>query len=257
MSNRWTAVALFATACSVTPVTGKIKIGEEAFVIAVGEGSDGATDLFAAPATAGKFYRLTFSRVVEDRPRLAPNGTLVGFFRRFPDATDLVILDLLSMGERRARLGSEASRIGWSAGADTVFVAMGRDTVMAPLAIEPFAMVPVPEAAGHGAVRALGEWLGPAGFAMVGRCRRADGVCAVVSDSVETPLGGPELEPVRWGPTAVGYLVNGEIEVRPLGGGRATRPTLADAPRGLRQLTHHPGGTATDPTPPTDAHPPR
>ena len=38
------------TNCSITPLTNKIRVGEEPFVIVVGEGRDGETDLFAAPA---------------------------------------------------------------------------------------------------------------------------------------------------------------------------------------------------------------
>jgi len=257
VSRWWVGLGLAASGCAVTPITGKIAAGDEAFVIAVGEGTDGATDLFAAPATAGKYYRLTFSRVVEDRPRLSPSGTVVGFFRRLPTATELVLLDLTSMAERRARLPGTASRIGWSEAGDTVFVAAAADTLMAALAAPEFSLTPVPPGLRGGAARAIGEWLGPSGFAVVGPCRHREGVCALVSDSVETLLGPVDLEPVRWGPEAVGYVRDGRIEVRPLGGGRPTHPNLAEAPRGLRQLTHHPGTRRVDPAPPADARVPR
>ena len=43
------------TACAVTPLSNRIRVGEEPFVIGVGEGSDAMTDLFAAPAGGGAF----------------------------------------------------------------------------------------------------------------------------------------------------------------------------------------------------------
>jgi hypothetical protein len=45
-----------ACACH-DPLTNRIKIGDEAFVIGVGEGPDGQTDLYAAPAGGGAFTR--------------------------------------------------------------------------------------------------------------------------------------------------------------------------------------------------------
>lgn len=240
------------TGCAVTPITGKIDVGEEAFVVAVGEGEDGATDLFAAPAKAGRFYRLTFTRVPEDGPRLSPSGTTLAFFRRFDDRAEVVVLDLTSMAEKRARVDSSAHRIGWSAAGDTIFVAI-RGTTLHGQVGPALLFVPMGEADRAAAEIALAEPLGDPAFATVARCRRAEGICAVVDDSTETVLGDPSVEPVRWGPDAVGYVKDGRIEVRPLGGGRPSHPNLTGAPRGIRQLSHHPGKRSVDPNPPNDA----
>ena len=97
-----TAYLAAAAACTVTPLTNKINIGEEAFVIGVGEGPDSLTDLFAAPAGNGAFARLTFNRTEEHLPRLSPDGLRVAYLRRAPGESQwsLVILDLLSNAEQ-------------------------------------------------------------------------------------------------------------------------------------------------------------
>src|SRR5688500_20238993 len=93
-------------ACALTPISRRIQVGEEPFVIGVGEGSDAMTDLFAAPAGGGAFVRLTFTRSEERLPRLSPEGTAVVFVRRECGAENprwsLVVLDLLTTTVRRA-----------------------------------------------------------------------------------------------------------------------------------------------------------
>ena len=230
--------------CSVTPLTSKVKVGEEAFVIVVGEGPDGATDLFVAPATAGKFYRLTYTRVAEGQPRIGPSGTAVAFFRRFETETDLVILDLLTMAERRTRLApSDAQRIAWSKSGDSIYVATPDGVLAGALATDDLGLSPIPASGRARADSLLSDPLGDPVIALIKPCRQHPGPCASGADSLETPLGADIADPFRWGPAAVGYVRGGQIEVRPLGGGRADRPTLTDPPKGIRQPTHHPGTT--------------
>src|ERR1041385_6708167 len=99
------------TGCSVTPLTNKISVGEEAFILAVGEGPDGMTDLYAAPAHGGAFARLSFNRMVESGPRLSEGGRMVAYLRRAPDAAEppeVVVLDLGNGAEERVALPREA-----------------------------------------------------------------------------------------------------------------------------------------------------
>ena len=93
---------LLVLGCGVTPLTNKIDVGNEAFVVGVGEGPDSMTDLFAAPAGGGNFARLTFNRAEERAPRLASDGRSVAFQRRAGAAAEwtLVVLDLLTNQER-------------------------------------------------------------------------------------------------------------------------------------------------------------
>jgi hypothetical protein len=211
-------------------------------VIVVGEGEDGVVDLFAAPAAGGRFTRLTFTGAAEFLPELTPDGRRVGFVRQYRDSlVEVVILDLTTMAERRAPLPATAGfpvRLGWSPGGDSLIVAdslalfavTGRELTVHPVAA---------------AQQARAEWLsrerlGDPEFAVIRPCRAAAGYCAV-ADTAETPLSGQARDPIRWGTTAVAYIRSGGIEVRPLAGGAATRPSWTAAPRNLRQPTHHPG----------------
>src|SRR5258706_16357795 len=105
------------TACSVTPLTNKIAVGEEALVVAVGEGPDGMTDLFAAPAHGGAFVRLSYNRLVESGPRLSTSGRSVAFLRRTAGGerpAEVVVMSLGTGGRRRVALppGAGAARPG-------------------------------------------------------------------------------------------------------------------------------------------------
>src|SRR6266540_2090822 len=107
------------TACSVTPLTNKIAVGEEALVVAVGEGPDGMTDLFAAPAHGGAFVRLSYNRMVESGPRLSTSGRSVAFLRRTAGGerpAEVVVMSLETGGERRIALPADAgaaSAVAW------------------------------------------------------------------------------------------------------------------------------------------------
>ncbi len=241
---RWAGPALLALGCSVTPITGKIVPGDDPFVIVVGEGPDGATDLFAAPAPNGRFVRLTFTRQVEELPKLAPDGRRVGFLRRYDGGVvELVVLDLETMGEVRAPLPLEIlrpTRLGWSPAGDTLIIADSVALFVAALGMSPVAVRPVGPAGIARADSLSWERLGDPVFASIRPCRAAAGFCAV-TDSTETALGGRVVDPVRWGPNAVGYLRDGRVEVRPLAGGPPSHPDWSEAPTALRQPTYHAG----------------
>jgi hypothetical protein len=234
-------LSLFA-AC-VSPLTNQIAVGEEAFVIAVGEGPDSATDLFAAPAGGGRFVRLTFNRSEERAPRLAPDGLSVAFLRRSPGDTrwSLVILDLRNSGEREVALPAEAGEpeaLGWSRDGQRVIVraqgyyetaAPPRDAVLTRL-----------EANLAAADSLIGQLLGEPPKGKVAQCH--DGTACIVSAAGETTLLGAGVSGViRWGADSLGYFSNGAFEVRPLGGGHVRQPAWKGLPARLREITYHPG----------------
>jgi hypothetical protein len=234
------------TSCAVTPLTNKIAVGEEAFVIAVAKGSDSMTDLFAAPAGGGDFVRLTFNRAEERGPRLAPEGTRVAYLRRPRDGGPwtLVILDLLSNAEQSAALPVEAGmpeQLGWDADRSVVLRATGGyfRTAVPPAPLRLALVTPDAAARADSATR---ELLGPVGEGLVRPC--ATGLCVVVGDSI-TPLGAGVSGAVRWGADSVGYFSSGTFEVRPLGGGYPRRPGWKARPSGLRELSYHPGAQVT------------
>ena len=235
-------------ACAVTPLSNRIQVGEEAFVIGVGEGRDGATDLFAAPAGGGAFVRFTFTRAEERIPRLSPGGRSVAYVRRTgagPEAGwSLVVLDLLSNAERVAALPRDAAapeRIGWTADGAGVFLSAGR---LYRLSVPPEApaLTPLAGADSAAADPLTRERLGTPPVALVRECPGA-GSCVVAASGEVDSLGGAATGAIRWGADSLGYFTSRGFQVRPLGGGASRRPAWSAAPARLRQLTYHPGTT--------------
>jgi hypothetical protein len=235
---------VLSAGCGVTPLTNKIDVGDDPFVIAVGEGPDSLTDLFAAPAGGGRFVRLTFNRAEERAPRLAPDGKHVAYLRG-AESWALVMLDLTTNGERTAPVPAEAGepmRLGWSAdgGRVTLRAASGYFST----GVAELRLMPVAPAARAEADSVTRERLGPFSDGLVGQCGEAAGLCVTVRDSV-TPLGSAVTGAIRWGDDSVGYFRAGAFEVRPLGGGRTRKPIWDGAPARLRELTYHPGQVTT------------
>jgi hypothetical protein len=242
------------TACSVTPLTNKITVGEEPFVIGVGEGPDGLTDLFAAPAKGGGFVRLTFNRPEERFPRLSPDGSMVAYFRTtgatVGAAWSLVILNLLTNAERTAPLPGESGvpvGLGWSRDGQRVVVsAQGYLVSAAPSAPIRFSRMALDAA--PAADSATAELLGDPPRARVERCVDGGGACIRSASGELTALGTGSSGAIRWGTDSVGYFRGAEFEVRPLAGGRSRRPEWSGAPAQLRDLTYHAGSQVTTAT---------
>lgn len=235
----WLALA---AGCGVTPITNRLKPGEEPIVVVVGEGADGATDLFVAPAEGGQFHQLTFTRAVESLPKLAPSGQLLAYVRRGGGAEgrrsggDLVIFDLVGGTERTVSLETAPTRLGWFPGSDTVAVVMVAGVTTVALGADKLAAVE----AGPRADSLSYDRVGAPAFGAIRACR-AGGLCVLSDAGEETALADGATDGCRWGTRALAYVRKGKIEVRPLGGGRVRQPTWANAPAHLREPTHHPG----------------
>lgn len=236
-------LALCLLAGCATPLTHKIKLGQESFVIGVGEGPDAMTDLFAAPAGGGVFSRLTFNRAEERYPRIAPDGGSVAFLRRgigSGGTWSLVFLSLYTNEEHSIALPGDAGapeRLGWdSAGTTVVVSAQGYFAAAAPPALPAIRRLSADSAAvGDSLTR---ELLGDPPQGMVRECMNG-GLCVVATSGALTLLDSLATDAVRWGADSVGYFLPGAFEVRPLGGGRSRRPSWSDRPAGLRQLSYH------------------
>jgi hypothetical protein len=247
---RAAAPCMLLAGCGVTPLTNRIKIGEEAFVIAVGEGPDGQTDLYAAPAGGGAFARLTFNRPEERLPKISPDGGSVSFLRATAGTNgppwSLVILDLRNNAERATPLPPEVGelvRLGWSRdGTRVVLSSDGYFVATAPPAAPAFGRFPADSLALADSLSR--EILGDPPQGVVGECL-GGGLCILAGTGEITPLDSAARDAVRWGADSVGYFLPDGFEVRPLAGGHSRRPAWAGAPARLRQLTHHPGPQVT------------
>lgn len=249
MKKLW--LVLLATGC-ITPLSNKIDVGNEAFIVVVGEGADGNVDLFAAPADGGSFRQLTYSRVAEDLPRLGPTGTSLAFVRERSESepagapTMVVVMNLSRGTEVEGALpagSSPVSRLGFTSAGDTVVARAGEDRWVAAVA-SPLGWTRAEAGAAQALDSLLSEQVGDPAFATVARCGSGTGFCVVTRQGEETALDPRAEDVCRWGPDALGYVVDGRIEVRPLGGGRLRQPTWAATPAKVRHPTHHPGSGA-------------
>ncbi len=229
------------SACSVTPLTNKIRVGEEALVVGIGEGTDGETDLFAAPAGGGSFTRITFTRAEERAPSLSPSGTTIAFLRRTAPGDEtwsLVLLDLLNNRESAAPIPKAAgapSTIGWSGdGAQVVVRAQAMLVTPAPPRATWLRAVPLDSVAWADSVAS--KSLGDPPRGRIASC--GIGAFCVIAGTDTTRLEGI-TDPIPWGPDSLGYFTGDHAwEVRPLGGGHTRRPVWTEVPAGLRELTY-------------------
>lgn len=229
---------LLVAGCSVTPLTNKIKVGEESYVVGVGEGSDSMTDLYAAPAGGGVWSRLTFNRGVERLPKLSPDGIKVVFLRRSNggDPWSLVVLDLQNNREVSAPIPKavgEPTAIGWAGDGSQVIV-RGAGSLVSPAPPRALWLRSVSLDSVQWADTASSELLGDPPSARIALC--PEGSC-VVSGSDTTRLEGV-TGPIRWGSDSLAYMGSTGWEIRPLAGGRVRRPEWTAMPARLRDITY-------------------
>ncbi|HEU5217186.1 MAG TPA: hypothetical protein VFU23_00905 [Gemmatimonadales bacterium] len=248
MHTRGTAILIIGclASCGVTPLTNKLRIGEESYIIAVGEGNDGQTDLYAAPAGGGSFTRLTFSRPEEALPAISPDGARVAFLRAAGGVKgppwSVVVLDLMNYSERVTPLPSDAGdprRLGWTRDGARVIVS-AREYFVTSAAPAPPALTRWPADSTALADSLTRQLLGDPPLGMVGECS-GGGLCIVARTGEVTPLDSGARDAVRWGADSVGYFLPGGFEIRPLAGGSTRRPAWSGAPARLRQLSYYRG----------------
>jgi len=239
---------LAATGC-ISPISSKIEVGDEPFALVVGEGKDGSTDLFAVPAAGGTFRQLTFTRVPEGLPRVAPAANLVAFTRqRSPETVEVVVMNLRVGTEQRGALGDDAGTIealGWSPGGDTVIARTDRGVWSAAIGSK-LGFQPAPSQESARLDSLTYEWVGDDRFGVIRPCQKGDQPlqpCVITARGDSTPLGTDITSPIRWGNDAIAYFRGNAFEVRPMAGGPPRRPTWVATPGNPREPTHHPGAT--------------
>lgn len=233
------AVSLVA-GCGLSPIDHRIKLGEEPFVVFVGEGNDHNTDLFTTTTSGGHVYQLTFTRVIEEAPALANGGGMVAFLRMrdtMPGTRrDVVIMNLENGAEKVIPFPDSAGlarSLGWGAGDGIVYVRTDRGLWQAGIPSTGDAATAVPDADTLVASQVMGAWLGQPPFAEAIPCPA--GICIVGPRHDTTSLSATGHDPMRWGRDSVAWFEGQEIIVRSLGAGRARRVVLKDAPMNARQ----------------------
>ncbi len=245
---------LAAAACrgTLSPLSNKLKVGEEAYVVFSAAGEGGLGDLFASPAQGGTIHQVTFSRVDERLPALSPDGVMLAFTRsRLPGDSTLVhvaVMNLLNGKERRiaGELGGAPTALAWSEDGATLYARTAAG----------IRAVPAPPAPGEWQVSPAGDSVfavrvGQPVFGVVTACPASDpdadavpsrpaaeppshGLCIRLPSDSLVPLASSGEAPARWAGDSVAYRDGADWVVRPLAGGKArvlrwTRPITPPA----------------------------
>jgi hypothetical protein len=211
---------------TLSPLSNRLKVGEEAYVVFTADGEDGKGDLFASPAAGGKTFQVTFTRVDERAPALSPDGVVLAFLRSVApgdtSGVSVVLLNLLSGAERRVEAPPGAASLAWSSDGTALLVRTGSGILRSAAPPQPMNLEPVPASGQDQADSLFRVLLGDPAVGEAGRCVSGTGVCARLANGDSLTLSIEGSDPARWGTDSVAYLERGRFVVRPLGGG-ATR----------------------------------
>lgn len=238
------ACALLA-ACSFSPLTNRIKVGDDDIVVFVAEGVDGNTDLFISPTAGGTPTQLTYTVAVEMLPRLSPDGGVLAFVRArdsLGGGARLIAMNLLNGNERSVTLPDDIGRplaLGWGTAPGSLYLrtTTGRWKADAPPA--PFTVARL-AGADPAADTALAVWLGEPRFARAEPCA-AGGVCVIGAAAETTIVSRDGTGALRWGMDSVAWFEGPNLIVRGLGPGPARRVTWRKAPERPRDATYAKG----------------
>lgn len=244
------SLALLLTGCrgTLSPLSNKLDIGTEPYVVFVADGEDGLGDLFASTPQGGPAFQTTFTRVDERTPALAADGIRLAFLRtRAPGdsrSAAVVVLNLLNGAEREVRLNRspEGVQLAWSPDGRRVLLRSQAQLLMTAAPPEVMALVPVAAAERPAAESAFSVLLGQPTGATVVPCPNARGVCLRLEDGTTALLDSLGANALGWAGDSVAYRSGEEWLVRPLGGGRS-RALRWDGVRHVRGLSWF-GGSA-------------
>ncbi|HST07804.1 MAG TPA: hypothetical protein VLJ83_06500 [Gemmatimonadaceae bacterium] len=238
---------LLAASCGFSPLSHHITVGEEPFLIFVGEGIDQHTDLFAVGSGGGTVFQVTFTPLIEQHPRLTPNGNVVAFLRMrdtLPSTHhDVALMDLVTGGDAVLTLppgSGQPSDLAWSADGSRLYIRTDRGIWQTPAPPAVAVVSPVTEHDRSAADSALDLWLGRPAFALVVDCHDG-GLCIIGPQHDTTALAPKGRDALRWGDDSVGWFEDGAIVVRSLGPGRLRRVLWHDPPRNPRDASYTPG----------------
>jgi hypothetical protein len=239
-------LATLACRVSMSPVQNKIGAGTEPFAVFVADGEASTGDLFAVPTDGREVVQLTYTRVREMGPALAPDGVAVAFIRETTPGTPvtrhIVVLNLLNGGERTLRTPEPPEQVAWGASGQ---ILVRTDTGVWEVAPPP-AKSAAQRLTGADSAKADSSFqvlLGTPAFARAIECPES-GVCVLLPNGERSLLEAEGRSAARWGADSVGYFVGIDFEVRPNGAGRARRLKLLPRRENPRELTFFPGPLA-------------
>jgi hypothetical protein len=239
---------LLALACrgSLSPLSNRIQVGQEAYVVFTADGEDGAGDLFASPPTGGTAYQITFTRVDEELPALSRDGTMLAFFRGRAPGDErhrvLVVMNLVNAAERQCDVGETGpGSIAWSSDGGRVYVRLGESLFVSPTPPNALALTPLATDERPAADSQFAVLLGDPPLATAVSCDSGGGICARFGDGRQEPISRAGADPVRWRGDSVTYNDAGKWTVRPLAGGETRRLQWGDPIHRPRDLSFFAG----------------
>jgi hypothetical protein len=232
------AAGLAGCRVSLSPLQNRIAFGQEPFLVFAATGEGRAGDLYAVKPAGGEVWPVTYTRVAERLPAIAPNGVGLAFVRRVRGRDDVVVMNLATGSERQAlRLDADSvTGLAWR-GQEELWVRAAGGAWRVTRDGEPV-LLAVPAAARDSAFLVL---LGEPAFAAAGACASGAGVCTRGADGVEHLVAAEARDAARWGPDSVAYFVGDRLTVRPLGPGREREVRWHPEPVAPRAVSYFPG----------------
>jgi len=245
--GRAAVVLLLLAGCrgSLSPLSNRVKVGEESYIVFTADGEDGKGDLFASPPDGGKAFQITFTRVDERTPALSPDGSSLAFVRSIaPGDTNgatVVLMNLLSGAERRVPAPAGVRLLAWSSDGTALLMQAASGILRTAAPPQPMLLEPVPPPEQPRADSLFRVMLGDPVVGEVTFCPSGTGVCARLANGDSLTLSVSGSAPVRWGADSIAYQEQGSYIVRPLAGGRTRMVRWTSAVANPRGLTYFGG----------------
>jgi hypothetical protein len=245
VSRRVIGLLLLLAACrgSLSPLSNKIEVGKDPYVVFTADGEGGVGDLFASPLAGEARFQITFTRVDERHPALSPDGSMLIFVRsQLPGDTGelaVVVMNLLNGAERKIALppGYRPDATAWSADGRQLLVRAAGTILAAPAPPVQGSFTAVDSTQRASADSEFAVLLGEPALAMVVPCASGTGVCARLADGSQATVAADGTSPTRWPGDSIAYLEGDVWTVRPLAGGKTRLLRWSHGPSGVRELT--------------------
>lgn len=245
-------LAALSASCrvSLSPLQNRLGIGVESYVVFVADGEAGAGDLYAASASGGPAFPVTYTRADESAPALSPDGLMLAYRRTAlsePGRARVWVMNLLSGAEREIPAPASAGRIAWSADGSVLYVEGSGRIWSTPAPPARPAVAEVPDSARARADSAFWVLLGDPPVGRLMACEGGSGLCMPGGSGPPAVLAAQGRSPVRWGPDSVGYFLGDVFAFRPLGGGTVREVRWTRMPERPREATGFPGTPGREP----------